>query len=223
VLSLHKQSGELAAAFLERRLFKLAGRVGIGDAPAQELYDRFGDDARKRSQLERDAESFAGLGGGPKVLIWLPSPTLRMKIADVLVDNGEHIDRFAAYESPRSRRGSDIYGGHSRLWGLWVFTHPAISKQQREEVLAYLAERLGVAWERLRDRWGPDYWQWVDRLILSPLLDADPREPDVDHLVTAVAAGTAARSRIPSYADRQRRLKALQVVTRARERRTSET
>ncbi len=157
VLELHRQAGELADAFLDRRLFKVAARVGVEDAPAMELYEKFGKDARERSALEREAERFAGLRGGPKVLIWLPSPKMRVKVAEVLVDDGNHIDRFAAYEEPRSGRGSDIYGGHSRLWGLWVFTHPELPDERQDDVLAYLAERFGVAWEKQREQWGSDY------------------------------------------------------------------
>jgi HD superfamily phosphohydrolase len=219
VLELHKHAGELADAFLERRLFKLSGRVGVQDAPAQELYEEFGKDARKRSTVERDAERFAGLRGVPQVLIWLPNPKMRVKVAEVLVDDGDHIDRFAAYEEPRARRGSEIYGGHSRLWGLWVFTHPDMPSERREDVLAYLAERFGVAWEKQREHWGNDYWQWVDQLILSRVLDTDPQGKDVRDLVLQVTAATPARGHADTCADRRRRLARLKVVKQAQERR----
>lgn len=219
VLELHRHTGELASAFLQRRLFKVAGRVGIEDAPAQELYDNIGKDARRRSDVERAAERFAGLRGGPQVLIWLPNPTMRVKVAEVLVDDGNHIDRFAAYEAPRARRGSDIYGGHSRLWGLWIFTRPDMTKAQREDVLAYLAERLGVAWEQQREHWGSAYWQWVDQLILARLLNGEPGDNDVQELVTGVAAATSARGDADTCADRRRRLARLTVVKQRKARR----
>lgn len=219
VLTLHQHAGALADAFLGRRLFKIAGRVGIEDAPAQELYEEFGKDARKRSAVERGAERFAGIKGGPQVLVWLPNPAMRVKIAEVLVDDGRHVDRFAAYEEPRAGRGREIYGGHSRLWGLWVFTHPDMAPPVRDEVLAFLAEEFGVAWERERERWGPEYWHWVDRLILARVLDAGPRDEDVNDLVGKITQATAARGEADSFADRRRRLARLRAVREARKRR----
>lgn len=164
-----------------------------------------------------DAQHFAGLRGGPQVLIWLPNTKMRLKVADVLVDDGDHIDRFAAYEQPRAGRGSDIYGGHSRLWALWVFTHPDMPNEGRQDVLAYLAERFGVAWEKQREAWGDNYWQWVDQLLLSRLLETEPQAAAVQELVGEVEQATAARGGADTCADRRRRLAQLAAVKRAQE------
>lgn len=210
-------TGELADAVLERRLFKLAGRVDIKDAPARELYARFGEDKRELSNAARDAERYAGLRGPPQVVIWLPSPRMREKIADVLVDDGGHIDRFAAYEEPRSRRGQEIYANHGRLWALWVFTHPAMERGTRDVVLARLAEIFGVAWEGLRDEWGRDYWHWTDRLILSRALQQPERNDRIDALIEdpAVVKAGGTRRRHGSFATRERNVLSTEPVRRA--------
>jgi HD superfamily phosphohydrolase len=207
VAELYKHAGQLGQDFLNRRLFKATGRVGIEDAPAEELYESFSKNPRDRAALERDAQRFAGITGTPQVLIWLPKPHMRVKVAEVLVDDGKHIDRFAAYEAPRGHRGTDIYGSHARLWSLYVFTHPNLTNERCDEVLAYLAERLGVAWEQKREQWGDDYWRWVDRLIVARLLDEQPGVPAVTRVVEKVAAQPVGRGEARTFASRRRQLR----------------
>ena len=145
---LRRQAAALGQALLDRELFAIGGRVGVDDAPAAKLWDAFGS-IEQRTAAQEEAQRFAEVGRDAQVLIWLPDPEMRLKLARVLVDNGEHINEFQAYEEARGGRGADIYRAHRRLWSLWVFCHRSMTIEQRDAALAYLAVKYGVAWERI--------------------------------------------------------------------------
>jgi HD superfamily phosphohydrolase len=114
----HKAMGTLAAAVLNRQLFKLVGTAsGPADmALAQEKYKKFGT-ADQRRKLETAAAHRAELSRGWKVVIWLPNPTMRLKVAEVLVDNEEGVaplDRV-------SDSGGQIVTQHRNLWSISVY------------------------------------------------------------------------------------------------------
>lgn len=179
---LRRQAASLGRALLSRELFAIGGRVGAEDAPAAKLYQAFGSIAQ-RTAAQDEAQRFAEVGRDPTVLIWLPDPEMRLKLARVLVDNGEHVNEFQAYEEGRGARGADIYRAHRRLWSLWIFCHRSLTQEERDAVLVYLAAKYGVAWERMRDQYGPDPSSWIARHGLSRLLGADPLDPRVTGLV----------------------------------------
>jgi HD superfamily phosphohydrolase len=182
---LHRQVAVLGSALLDRQLFTIGGRVGIDDAPAEKLFKGFGDIAA-RTAAQDEAQRFAEITTrDPRVLIWLPDPEMRLKLARVLVDNGEHINEFQAYEQARGDRGMDIYSAHRKLWSLWVFLDRSLTKEEGEAALVYLAGKFGVAWERMRPTYGPDPGNWVVRHGLSRLLDTEPTSPKVTDLLPA--------------------------------------
>ena len=109
---------------------------------------------------------------------------MRLKLARVLVDNGEHINEFQAYEEARGGRGADIYRAHRRLWSLWVFCHRSMTIERQDAALAYLAVKYGVAWERMRDRYGSDARSWIVRYGLSRLLELPPLDARVTELIS---------------------------------------
>lgn len=114
----HKAMGTLATAVLNRQLFKLIGRAeGRADmALAQEKYEKFGA-ADQRRKLETEAAHRAELTHGWKVVIWLPNPNMRLKVAEVLVDNEEGVaplDRL-------SDAGGQIVAQHRNLWAISVY------------------------------------------------------------------------------------------------------
>jgi HD superfamily phosphohydrolase len=194
VESVRGEAASLASALLHRELFEVAGRVGVDDASAGELHARFGR-ADRRIELEDAAQGFAEPhGDGPQVLMWLPSPKMRIKLARVLVDDGRHINHFNSYEEARRDRGRDIYRADSHLWALWVFTRRDMSTEEQEAVLTFLADRLGVAWEQLVERYGPKSWTWMPRFALQHILEADkPTDAQVDAQLDAVV-GVSRRS-----------------------------
>ncbi len=115
--------GSLASAVLYRQLFKLIGRAeGRADmALAKEKYKKFGA-ADQRRKLETDAAHRAELAHGWKIVIWLPNPNMRLKVAEVLVDNEEGIaplDRL-------SDAGGQIVAQHRDLWAISVYAERSI-------------------------------------------------------------------------------------------------
>ena len=176
------QAQRLGRALLDRELFVVGGHVGIDDAPAAKLYEDFGSIAQ-RTNAQDEAQRFAEVGREPRILIWLPDPEMRLKLARVLVDNGEHINEFQAYEEARGSRGVDIYAAHRRLWSLWVFCDRRMSPASRETAMAYLAGRFGVAWERMRDVYGFHPGDWTVRNGLSRLLELPPQDPTINELI----------------------------------------
>jgi hypothetical protein len=183
VESLNRQAGAIATAVLKRDLFTVAGRVGLADAPAHQLHDRYGA-ARHRVALQDQAQRFAELGKKPKVLLWLPDPHMRLKLAKVLVDDGGHISEFNRFEDARGRRGDDIYRADRALWALWVFVRRDVPAAEREAVLVYLADRVGVAWESLRDRYPSDTSTWLARWGLREVF-GEP-SPTTDRIESAL-------------------------------------
>jgi HD superfamily phosphohydrolase len=196
---LMRQSSSLARDLLERKLYRQVGRVGLADAPAGRLHTDYGDSA-KRIALQEEVQRWAGLGCQPRVLIWLPSPEMRLKLAEVLVDDGEHVDLFVDYERARSGRGSEIYDAHFRLWAMYVFVHRDLGSAERRRVIAFLARRLGVCWERERRWFGPRAAEWVDRLIVHEVKGWSPTSDEVTGALRKRRPELAARQRQDTYA-----------------------
>jgi HD superfamily phosphohydrolase len=182
-VTLLRQAAELASDLQLRRLFKKVARVGPRDAPAEKLWKLYGN-ADSRAALELGAQRFAKLSGGPKVILWLPPPQMRLKLAEVLVSHSRGISPFVDYERSGSRRGSEIYDAHEALWSAYVFVHPELKRDGRavDHVVAYLAREMGVHWEgfdHLGDR--PD--QWPLRLAISEIEGIEPKS-EIDTIFT---------------------------------------
>jgi HD superfamily phosphohydrolase len=140
--------GQLASAVLHRQLFKQIGRshdVGL----AERLHDRFGARDARRA-LEEGAARCAGVTDRWKVVLWLPSPDMRLKVAQVLVDQDGKIN---ALDKVGNERANDIYRSHQQLWGVSVFAQGDIGEEVEQVLLSYLGESLGV---RFRDKTGDE-------------------------------------------------------------------
>jgi hypothetical protein len=164
-------SAALAADLRDRRLFRIADRVGAGDVSPQDIHASYGDPAA-RARLESEAQHFAGLGTDSKVILWIPPPDMRLKLAEVLVRQEAGIAPFVTYERSRSRRGSDIYDSHGRLWAAYVFVHRDVGEKEERMVSAYLGRRMGTRWERHRDIGGRTD-QWPLRLAVAKVFELD--------------------------------------------------
>jgi HD superfamily phosphohydrolase len=158
-------SAGLAEDLLARRLFRIADRVGAGDVSPKHVHDRYGSPV-ERAKLEAAAQRFAGLGSEPRVVLWIPSHEMRLKLAEVLVQQEAGIAPFVNYERSRSRRGSDIYDAHERLWAAYIFVRRDVEPEEEKRVVAYLGRSMGIRWKRHGYFGGlPD--QWPLRLAVS--------------------------------------------------------
>lgn len=134
--------GKLATDLLNRRLYKRAASFSKREV-AEEFYATWGG-REARESLENEVEQFAELDPST-VVLWIPEPTMRLKAAEVLVDDGDAITKLASIAESGA---SSIYESHRKLWSLGVFVHPSLSERDRSVVLAFLQQRLGgIRWD----------------------------------------------------------------------------
>jgi HD superfamily phosphohydrolase len=143
-------AAELARALLERRLYKPAGSA-VGAANAEDLYTQFGDKAERR-RLEQAACAHAEIPHDARLVLWIPDPDMRLKLAELLVNDGKGVAKF----KDKSDKGSDIYDAHKDLWTISVFVHPEVTLEQSCSALAYLGRQLDVSWDRHEEQIGSD-------------------------------------------------------------------
>jgi HD superfamily phosphohydrolase len=143
-------AAKLARMLLDRSLFKPAANA-MRPAAAAGLYERFGSLSERR-RLEKVACEHAGIAEDWHLVLWVPDPDMRLKLAELLVDDGNGIAQFKDVIP----HGSEIYDAHKELWTISVFTHPTVTINQRRAALAKLATSLGISWDMYRDELGPD-------------------------------------------------------------------
>lgn len=185
----------LTGGLLYRRLFKLAGNCRSARSNAKDIYKDYGSPSARR-QLERGASKYAGLDHAWKVLVWLPAPEMRMKAAEVLVDDGYTVCPLFELDRVGANRGREIYESHKALWSISVFVHPSVSDEQRTVMLARLAEKLGgVKWDNLREQ------PLVARLAAAKV-GAERKLPRADEdMLAREAEGLAARKGGETFQD----------------------
>jgi hypothetical protein len=136
----------------DRRLYKLVGRCSstVARARAAEIHKTFGT-PQERRRLEEDAARYAGLAHRWHVVLWIPSPSMRLKAAEVLVDAGGEIASLKDMERVGQHRGGEIYSAHESLWGISVYAHEAVRREHKHYVvLGRLAAKLGISWDDSR-------------------------------------------------------------------------
>jgi HD superfamily phosphohydrolase len=145
-----EDASELAAMLLDRTLYKPAAEA-MRPAAIDGLFKEFGS-SQQRRLLEQAAAAHAELEHDWHVVLWIPDPDMRLKLAELLVDDGKGITQF----KDTSTRGSDIYAAHKELWTISVFVHPRVTLSQTRAILAKLANKMGVSWDMYRKELGPD-------------------------------------------------------------------
>jgi len=170
----------LARDLLHRRLYKRAAQAH-GTLSKKQVFKMFGEPAKRR-EMERKAAAYAGVPE-EQVVIWLPDPNMRLKIAEVLVDHGTGIAPFHEY----SPRGNEIYSDHEELWTVTVFVHPQIRKSELEPViLARLAQLMEIEWDRHKPPLAQRPQEWPLCLAVSRALKEDLIEKELRNLLTEV-------------------------------------
>lgn len=160
----------LVVGLLDRDLYKPIDRVSTQRGSADDLYRDFGD-PHDRRELEQRAAAYAGIDPAWKILIWLPPPSMRLKVAEVLVYDGSEVNAFVRSEAYRSKRGTDIYEAHERLWGITLFADRSVTRDQHQAARAYLARTMEVRWDKMREAFGDDATLWPDKLAIRTALD----------------------------------------------------
>jgi HD superfamily phosphohydrolase len=189
---------ELAGGVLDRRLFKAVATQRRPLKGAAKMLADYGTPEARR-KLEEDAADWAGLEHRWQVLLWIPPEAMRLKIAEVLVDDGDAVMTFVEYEDRRRRRGSDIYEAHKALWEIAVYLHPRYARGESErlarwKVVVRLAEKMNITFSRYEHELGKRAHLWPERLAAREAVNvvsgdskaADKRPDLVDDLFKAV-------------------------------------
>jgi hypothetical protein len=156
----------LARSLLDRRLFKQVGTQDRPEKGPEQMFELWGG-PDKRRQAEEDAARWAGLKHRWQVLLWVPPHTMRLKIADVLVDGGEAgIMRFYEYERRGRGRGTDIYEAHQALWSIGVYVDPQYATDALlvRKVVARLAQKMNITFTQFEKELGTEAYLWPDQL-----------------------------------------------------------
>lgn len=151
---------QLSDGLLNRRLYKLIGYCTDRDM-ARTIYKKHGGrDGRRR--LEEHVARFAGLHNRWDVVVWIPSPDMRLKVHGVLVDDGHKVSALRDRDDVGEHRGEEIYNSHEALWALSVYAHPTVRSDQElcDRILAWLAREIGsISWK------GPDHQPRIPTLL----------------------------------------------------------
>jgi HD superfamily phosphohydrolase len=179
----------IASDLLNRRLYKRAAEARRTGAKTR-LFELFGKRSEQR-KLERAAAQFAGVPE-EQVIIWLPDPEMRLKVAEVLVDFGHGVAQFDKH----SEQAREIYRAHRDLWTATVFVHREVREKEREPVvLAKLAELMGVEWDRHQPRRAENPQEWPICLAASRVLGDDGLDREIEELLeTGTAKAVAHRT-----------------------------
>lgn len=196
----YEDAAELARMLLDRRLYKPAANA-IRPAAADGLFEKFGP-GEERLRLERAAAEHAELDRDWHVVLWIPDPEMRLKQAELLVDDGKGITQFKDAYS----RGSDIYDAHKELWTISVFVHPSVTRSQTWAVLAKLAKEMGLLWDAFGEELGSDPDVAPEHLAAIKACEMQTVEGRVQELVKRASAPERVSSRAAGGAETQKSL-----------------
>jgi uncharacterized protein len=186
----------LAKDLLGRRLHRHAANVA-GAAAHEDLHAKF-HDAGDRGDLERAAERWAELPPGPlgRILLWVPPPDMRLKLAEMLVDHGKGIAKFVDY----STQGREIYDAHRNLWTISVFVDRTVTPDEEREILAFLASEMGVCWDRHEALLGPKPQEWPRKLAAMEACGRTEVDAAVEELLAIIPSQVGRRGAATTHA-----------------------
>jgi len=145
----------LAERIRYREHFRMLGYARGPEAldVAGEKYEAYGGPAPRRA-LERRVAKMAQIDPAWQVVIWLPSPTMRLKQAKVLVKEGQVIRPLAGEEGGvvGDEDAAMIVERHKQLWALRVYGPKRLRAPAQvkicERVLSYIGRELNVPMRR---------------------------------------------------------------------------
>jgi hypothetical protein len=99
-----------------------------------------------------------------------------VKVARVLVYDGQSVEHFNDHERKGRKRGTDLDDLHRNLWAISVFVDESVTIEQQQEILVCLAQRFDIHWESgcLESAGldlGDETQLWPDRLAAARVAD----------------------------------------------------
>lgn len=206
---------ELLDRVLNRDNFKPIGQSSPKAVNnAKQTYKRF-ETADARRRLERNVASKVGIEPAWQIVLWVPPPSMRFKVAEVLIDDGETVSELGTFHPDASQ----IVQRHRELWTVRVFVPEEVRDEPRlsEVILAFIAEAMHVPLvdldgetvrpvreimaERLSEEFqlGPSQRRELEALVPAARGEATWRTLLSSTLVAAKAKGLVERgARIPA-------------------------
>ncbi len=140
---------QLAQQIRYREHFRMLGHVGGPKVipVAKEKFKQYGN-AEARRRLERDVARWVQIDPAWQVVLWVPNPNMRLKVADVLVDDERIISTLASMRP----EAEEIVNRHRALWSIRVYAPADIrdNPAQRLQILAFLRDEMNlqfVGWD----------------------------------------------------------------------------
>lgn len=140
-----RQTGiaDLALRIRNRDHFRMIAHAGGREVlpSAADKHAHFGS-AAKRRELERSATKWADVKPAWSVVLWVPGPNMRLKLADVLIEDRGMISKLV----DRYEDAEIIARRHQELWAVRVYATDELrlSEDAREIVLARLRDEMGL-------------------------------------------------------------------------------
>lgn len=195
---------ELATDLENRALYKRRARLSEVSIGRTKFYETYGT-PKGRRVMERRAAAFAGLEKAWWVVIWLPPPKMKLKLAEVLIDDGRGIKSFVEREDRAGGqgRGPEIYRAHENLWAVSVYTHRDVPLEKVPLAIASLATDLDAPLLAIAAELNPqriyelpaEPHGWRDRIAVRELTKQDGagRVPVFDEIAERRRRKIAAR------------------------------
>jgi HD superfamily phosphohydrolase len=134
---------DLALRIRNRDHFRMIAHAGGREVlpSATDKHAHFGS-AEKRRELERSATKWAEIKPSWSVVLWVPGPNMRLKLADVLIEDRGMISKLV----DRYEDAEIIAKRHQELWAVRVYATDDVrlDEDAREIVLARLRDEMGL-------------------------------------------------------------------------------
>ena len=185
----HLGIAQLSHMVVNRQLFKEAGRAASDAdlAVAKSTYEQFGRPEARR-KLEEDAARFAGISPRWKVVLWVPSPRMRMKVAEVLVELDGRVAPLAEMRSI-SGEATGIVEQHRRLWGVGLYVGQDVSAWRQRAVLAWMKDSMGLAFVDESGKPSLSMSELIAETLISKLSVTGDEREEIFQLVESSALG----------------------------------
>jgi HD superfamily phosphohydrolase len=199
---------DLAKRLRYRDHYRLLGQASGPNVlgVAQEKFDAYCT-AQARRDLERKAAKFAGLTPAWHVVLWIPSPKMRLKIAEVLVQQEDGLIRplARALPSDADHAGGDpdaalIVERHMQLWALRIYAPKDVrdvDPKVGDRLLGFFAKELGVP----LTRWDGVKVEPISQQAANDLSDQRHWDSDQRRKAAEALEQKAAKSDFTTYED----------------------
>lgn len=141
----------LATCIQTRKLYKPIAQCRGARPRADKIHQIYGKPEERR-RLEEGAARYAGLKHRWHILLWIPSSSMRLKAAGVLVeDSNDQIVELKNLDAVVGRnQGREIDDSHKALWAISAFA-PLEVKQDEERkyaALSWIAKKMSIGWDK---------------------------------------------------------------------------